>query len=86
MTAAEETHATQLMRLAQTGDEAAYAEVLALLTTATRRFAGGRAGSVPWVDDVVQETLVSVQMPSSRAIARAERSPKAIEASRAPRR
>lgn len=48
------------MRLAQTGDEAAYAEVLALLTTATRRFARGRAGSVPWIDDVVQETLVSV--------------------------
>jgi len=60
VTAAEETHATQLMRLAQTGDEAAYAEVLALLTTATKRFARGRAGSVPWVDDVVQETLVSV--------------------------
>jgi RNA polymerase sigma-70 factor (ECF subfamily) len=60
VTAAEETYATQLMRLAQTGDEAAYAEVLALLTTATQRFARGRAGSVAWVDDVVQETLVSV--------------------------
>jgi len=60
VTVAEETHATQLMRLAQTGDEAAYAEVLALLTTATKRFARGRAGSVPWIDDVVQETLVSV--------------------------
>lgn len=48
------------MRLAQNGDEAAYAEVLALLTTATVRFARGRAGGVAWVDDVVQETLVSV--------------------------
>ena len=48
------------MRLAQTGDESAYAELLAMLTTATRHFARGRVGGVPWVDDVVQETLVSV--------------------------
>jgi RNA polymerase sigma-70 factor (ECF subfamily) len=60
VTAAEEAQATQLMRLANTGDEAAYAEVLALLTTATKRFARGRAGRVAWVDDVVQETLISV--------------------------
>jgi RNA polymerase sigma-70 factor (ECF subfamily) len=48
------------MRLAQRGDESAYAELLAMLTTATRHFARGRVGSVPWIDDVVQETLVSV--------------------------
>lgn len=48
------------MRLANTGDEAAYAEVLAMLTTATKRFARGRAGGVAWLDDVVQETLISV--------------------------
>lgn len=48
------------MRLAQAGDESAYAQVLALLTTATRRFARGRTGDVPWIDDVVQETLISV--------------------------
>lgn len=60
MTADEERHAAQLMRLAQGGDEAAYAEALAILTAATKRFARGRAGAVPWIDDVVQETLVSV--------------------------
>ena len=48
------------MRLAQGGNEAAYAEVLAILTTATKRFVRGRAGGVVWTDDVVQETLVSV--------------------------
>lgn len=48
------------MRLAQAGDEFAYAEVLALLATATKRYARGRTGGVPWVEDVVQETLVSV--------------------------
>ncbi len=48
------------MRLAQGGDESAYAEVLAILTAATKRFARRRAGGVVWIDDVVQETLVSV--------------------------
>lgn len=48
------------MRLAQGGDESAYAELLAILTSATQRFARGRAGGVAWIDDVVQETLVSV--------------------------
>lgn len=60
MTEAEEAQATHLMRLANTGDETAYAEVLSMLATATKRFARGRAGGVAWLDDVVQETLISI--------------------------
>lgn len=48
------------MRLAQAGDEQAYAELLGLLTSVTRQFARGKSGMVPWVEDVVQETLISV--------------------------
>ena len=48
------------MREAQSGEQAAYAELLGLLTNVTRQFARGKAGAVPWVDDVVQETLLSV--------------------------
>jgi RNA polymerase sigma-70 factor (ECF subfamily) len=48
------------MRLAQNGDQYAYATLLVLLTGVTRNYARGRVGSVPWVDDVVQETLLAV--------------------------
>lgn len=48
------------MRRAQAGDQAAYASLLVLLTTVTRQFARARLGSVPWIDDVVQETLLAV--------------------------
>lgn len=48
------------MRLAQSGDQAAYAELLGVLTSVTRQFARRRSGAVPWVEDVVQETLISV--------------------------
>jgi RNA polymerase sigma-70 factor (ECF subfamily) len=48
------------MRLAQAGDQMAYASLLILLTTITRQFARGRLGPVPWIDDVVQETLMAV--------------------------
>lgn len=60
MNAAEEARAGDLMRRGQAGDQEAYAELLALLTSATKRFVRVRSGSVPWVDDVVQETLMSV--------------------------
>ena len=56
----QEAHARDLMQLAQTGDQLAYASLLALLTEVTRRFARARVGNVPWVDDVVQETLLAV--------------------------
>lgn len=60
MTAEQERQSAELMRLAQAGDQLAYASLLALLTSATRRFAQARLGAVPWVDDVVQETLLAV--------------------------
>lgn len=60
MTDQEEARAAAWMRRAQQGDQQAYADLLGLLTTATKRFVRGRSGSVPWVDDVVQETLLSV--------------------------
>jgi len=60
VTAAEETRAAGLMRQAQAGDREAYAELLGLLTPVTSRFVRGRSGPVAWVDDAVQETLLSV--------------------------
>jgi RNA polymerase sigma-70 factor (ECF subfamily) len=48
------------MSRAQAGDQQAYAELLAMLTTVTRQYARGKSGAVPWVEDVVQETLISV--------------------------
>ena len=49
-----------LMRSAQAGDQVAYASLLVLLTAMTRQFARARLGAVPWIDDVVQETLLAV--------------------------
>jgi RNA polymerase sigma-70 factor, ECF subfamily len=60
MTADQERRAADLMRLAQAGDQMAYASLLALLTSIARQFARARLGSVPWIDDVVQETLLAV--------------------------
>lgn len=60
MTAEQEHVSAGLMRLAQAGDQAAYASLLVLLTSTTRQFARARLGAVPWIDDVVQETLLAV--------------------------
>ena len=60
MTAEQERQSAGLMRLAQAGDQAAYASLLVLLTSTTRQFARARLGAVPWIDDVVQETLLAV--------------------------
>lgn len=60
MTAEQERQSAGLMRLAQTGDQVAYASLLVLLTRVARQFARQRLGAVPWVDDVVQETLLAV--------------------------
>ena len=49
-----------LMRSAQAGDQVAYASLLVSLTAMTRQFARARLGAVPWIDDVVQETLLAV--------------------------
>jgi RNA polymerase sigma-70 factor (ECF subfamily) len=48
------------MQRAQTGDQMAYASLLAMLTSVARRFARARLGDVSWIDDVVQETLLAV--------------------------
>src|SRR5687768_7067058 len=49
------------MLRAQQGEEEAYAELLVLLTAATRSYVRLRVGApVPWIDDVVQETLIAV--------------------------
>lgn len=48
------------MARAHMGDREAYAELLVLATGAIRRLVRGRWGDVPWADDAVQETLMSV--------------------------
>ena len=50
------------MREAQAGVQTAYAELLAELAVVSRRYARSRLGSAPWVDDVVQETLLAVHV------------------------
>jgi len=59
VTADQERQAAAWMRDAQQGDQAAYASLLALLTSLTRQFARRRLGAVTWIDDVVQETLLA---------------------------
>lgn len=60
MTPEQERQGAAFMRLAQAGDQEAYASLLVLLTSTTRQFARARLGGVPWIDDVVQETLLTV--------------------------
>jgi len=60
VTADQEQQSSAWMQDAQRGDQRAYASLLVLLTRVTRQFARGRVGAVPWIDDVVQETLLSV--------------------------
>jgi RNA polymerase sigma-70 factor (ECF subfamily) len=60
VTREQEAEAQGLMRLAQTGDQLAYASLLVMLTTVARRFARARVGDSSWIDDVVQETLIAV--------------------------
>jgi RNA polymerase sigma-70 factor (ECF subfamily) len=61
VTSEQEHQAASLMRLAQGGDQLAYASLLVLLTSVTRHFVRRHLGaSLLWVDDVVQETLLSV--------------------------
>ena len=60
MTPEQERQSAAFMRMAQTGDQDAYTSLLLLLTSTTRKFARARVGGVPWIDDVVQETLLTV--------------------------
>jgi RNA polymerase sigma-70 factor (ECF subfamily) len=60
MTAQEEQEATVLMVRAQDGDGRAYAVLLTRLSVTARQYARSRVGDVPWLDDVMQETLLSI--------------------------
>ena len=60
MTPEQERQGAAFMRMAQAGDQDAYTSLLLLLTSTTRQFARARLGGVPWIDDVVQETLLTV--------------------------
>jgi RNA polymerase sigma factor (sigma-70 family) len=60
VTPEQERQGAAFMRMAQSGDQDAYTSLLVLLTSTTRRFARARLGGVPWIDDVVQETLLTV--------------------------
>jgi RNA polymerase sigma-70 factor (ECF subfamily) len=48
------------MARAQRGDQEAYASLLVLATGAVKRMVRQKWGNVAWLDDAVQETLVSV--------------------------
>lgn len=60
MTLDAERQAGALMRLAQAGDQSAYASLLTMLASIIRAFVLARTGAVPWVDDVVQNTLIAI--------------------------
>lgn len=60
MTGEQERLSAGLMARAQGGDAGAYSELLRLLASVTRNYVRRRVGDRPWVDDIVQETLLSV--------------------------
>ena len=60
MTSQQEELATTLMVRAQQGDSVAYGELLTILASSARQFARNRLGDVPWLDDVAQETLLTI--------------------------
>ena len=60
MTPELELHAGALMARAQGGDQPAYDELLRLAARDARGFVARRVGAVDWVEDVVQEALISV--------------------------
>ncbi len=60
MTDDQERESARLMARGQEGDAHAYAELLTLLASVARKYVRRRVGDTPWVDDAVQETLVSV--------------------------
>jgi len=56
----QELHAGALMARAQGGDQAAYDELLRLAAREARGFVARRVGTVDWVEDVVQEALITI--------------------------
>lgn len=60
MTDAQEQQYAKWFVLALQGDARAYEQCLVGLTVELRAYVRGRAGDVPWIDDVVQDTLLAV--------------------------
>jgi RNA polymerase sigma-70 factor, ECF subfamily len=60
VTPEQELNAGALMARAQGGDQPAYDELLRLASRVARGFVGRRVGPVDWVEDVVQEALITV--------------------------
>ena len=60
MTPDQEREAAALMARAQQGDGASYSDLLTRLAAVSRQYARNRVGDVPWLDDVAQETLLTV--------------------------
>src|SRR4029453_19368866 len=60
MTPQQEQQAKALIVRGQQGDAVAYSELLTLLAATARQYARKRLGDVPWLDDVAQETLLTV--------------------------
>ena len=60
MTPDQELHAGALMARAQGGDQPAYDELLRLAAREARGFVARRVGAVDWVEDVVQEALITI--------------------------
>lgn len=60
MTPDQEQQSGPLMVRAQQGDQRAYEELLQLLARDARGFVGRRVGWTDWVEDVVQEALLTV--------------------------
>jgi len=60
MTAQQEQEATALMIRAQQGDGQAYSALLTMVSAIARQYARNRLGEVAWLDDVMQETLLTI--------------------------
>jgi RNA polymerase sigma-70 factor (ECF subfamily) len=60
MTSHQEERAAVLIVRAQQGDATAYAELLTMLAAVAVQYTRNRLGDVPWLDDVAQETLLTV--------------------------
>ena len=60
MALSDPSHWQDLAKLAQDGDAKAYRDLLRDITPYIRNFLIGRLASIDWVDDVVQDVLVSV--------------------------
>ena len=60
MTPDQERQAGDWMSRAQKGDQGAYEDLLNLLAREARGFVGRRVGWADWIEDVVQDTLLTV--------------------------